>query len=48
MAREIHAGVRIRVGPGEVDIDGEHRGATFHYDTEENKVVVSYGSGGQT
>ena len=47
VTRETHAGVRIRIGQGEMDVEGDHRGASFHYDLEENKVVGSYGSEGQ-
>ncbi len=45
--RETHAGVRIRIGPAEMDISEEHRGSSFHYDVEEDKVVGFFGSGGE-
>jgi uncharacterized protein (DUF342 family) len=39
---QIHPGVRIRIGPGEISIEQEHpHGAAFHYDIGSGHVVQS-------
>ena len=43
VSREIHPGVRVCIGPGELKIKDEHRGATFHYDVESGEVAGLHG-----
>ena len=37
--KEIHPGVRVRIGTGEIPIQDERRNATFYYDSESGQVV---------
>ena len=37
--KEVHPGVRIRIGTGEMTIQDERRNAAFYFDTESGQVV---------
>ena len=45
--KNAHPGVAVQIGPGELEIDGEYRSATFHYDPKSGEVVGLSGPGGR-